>query len=135
LIPDGTAGNGQFDWNDVPAAGASEDIVDWSVTLPAMDGSDTISVLYIDTTNADHTGSGNNLNALAVDAITGDDQADENLFFLGDGFDYFINDEVDTALGTLTWTTNADKTGNGKSGTLKVFINNTLYHIQLYADS
>jgi hypothetical protein len=39
------------------------------------------------------------------------------------------------ALGTHSLTTASDKTGNAKSGTLKVRFNNTLYHIQLYADS
>lgn len=39
------------------------------------------------------------------------------------------------ALGTHSLTTNSDKTGNTKSGTLKVRFNNTLYHIQLYADA
>jgi hypothetical protein len=39
------------------------------------------------------------------------------------------------ALGTHSLTTASDKTGNTKSGTLKVRFNDTLYHIQLYADS
>ncbi len=39
------------------------------------------------------------------------------------------------ALGTHSLTTASDKTGNTKSGTIKVRFNNTLYHIQLYADS
>lgn len=37
------------------------------------------------------------------------------------------------ALGTHSMTTNTDKTGNAKSGTIKVIANNTEYHIQLYA--
>lgn len=37
------------------------------------------------------------------------------------------------ALGTHSMTTNADKTGNAKSGTIKVRANGTEYHIQLYA--
>jgi hypothetical protein len=37
------------------------------------------------------------------------------------------------ALGTHSLTTSTDKTGNAKSGTLKVRFNNTEYHIQLYA--
>ncbi|MBE7466748.1 MAG: hypothetical protein HS116_25035 [Planctomycetes bacterium] len=37
-------------------------------------------------------------------------------------------------LGTHKATTNSDKTGNTKSGTIKVNINGTIYHIQLYAD-
>lgn len=39
------------------------------------------------------------------------------------------------ALGTHSLTTSSDKTGSTKSGTIKCYFNNTLYHIQLYADS
>ena len=39
----------------------------------------------------------------------------------------------DAALGTHKATTNADKTANAKPGTLKVDVNGTIYHIQLYA--
>ena len=102
---------------------------------PMNGGGDKQTSLFIDHLNSNHTGSGNTYNSLEIDAIVGDADAVENIFYFGDGFDYFLNDQVDTALGTLTWTTNSDKTGNAKSGTLKVFINNTLYHIQLYADS
>lgn len=42
--------------------------------------------------------------------------------------------EFDEALGTHTMTTNSDKTGNAKSGTIKVKANGATYHIQLYAD-
>lgn len=47
-----------------------------------------------------------------------------------DGFVYGTE-----ALGTHSATTSSDKTGNAKSGTLKVKFNNTRYHIQLYADA
>lgn len=40
----------------------------------------------------------------------------------------------DAALGTHKATTNLDKTGNAKSGTIKVNVNGTKFHIQLYAD-
>lgn len=39
------------------------------------------------------------------------------------------------ALGTHSMTTNSDKTASAKSGTIKVYANGTLYHIQLYADA
>lgn len=39
------------------------------------------------------------------------------------------------ALGTHSMTTNADKSANAKSGTIKVIANDTVYHIQLFADS
>jgi hypothetical protein len=100
-----------------------------------LDGGDDTHGVYVDIANGNHTGVGNRVSALRVDGIVGDAQADEVLLTLGDGFDYLIDDETNTALGTLTWTTNADKTANAKSGTLKVFVDGTLYHIQLYADS
>lgn len=40
----------------------------------------------------------------------------------------------DAALGTHKMTTNADKTGNAKVGTIKVNANGTLVHLQLYAN-
>lgn len=40
----------------------------------------------------------------------------------------------DAALGTHKATTNADKTGNAKDGTIKVNVNGVIKHIQLYAN-
>jgi|TARA_Y100000310_G_scaffold170627_1_gene170799 hypothetical protein len=42
--------------------------------------------------------------------------------------------KLDAALGTHKATTNTDKSSGTASGTLKVDVNGTLYHIQLYAD-
>lgn len=47
------------------------------------------------------------------------------------GWDAFV--KFSEALGTHTMTTSTDKTGNAKSGTIKVIANGTEYHIQLYA--
>ena len=50
------------------------------------------------------------------------------------GWDGLI--KFDAALGTHSMTTNSDKTGSTKSGTIKVRgTDGTLYHIQLYADA
>ena len=43
--------------------------------------------------------------------------------------------EFTEALGTHSMTTSSDKTGSTKSGTIKVYANGTLYHIQLYANA
>jgi hypothetical protein len=103
-------------------------------TFAANDNaSDIRSALFLDVTIPD--GSAGIVSALTVDDTTGDANTEDTLFLLGDGYDYLINDFTNTALGTLTWTTANDKTGNAKSGTFKVWINGTLYHIQLYADS
>lgn len=40
----------------------------------------------------------------------------------------------DAALGTHKATTNVDKSGNSADGTIKVNVNGTIHHIQLYAD-
>ena len=123
-----------MDWEDTNAAGASADLVTISFITGIMNGSeDIVNALSLNVTSADHTGGV--LNALKVGSITGDAHSTESLFFLGDGYDYFINDVTNAALGTTTWTTNSDKDGNTASGTLKVWINDTLYHVQLYADS
>ena len=43
--------------------------------------------------------------------------------------------ELENNLGTTnSCTTSSDKTGEAKSGTIKINVNGTLYHIQLYAD-
>lgn len=42
--------------------------------------------------------------------------------------------KLGAALGTHGMTTNSDKTGGAKSGTIKVKIGGTLYHLQCYAD-
>lgn len=50
------------------------------------------------------------------------------------GWDGLI--KFDAALGTHSMTTNTDKTGNAKSGTIKVIgSDGTVYHIQLYANA
>jgi len=106
-----------------------------AATLSAQDGSDINRGIYIDLINGAHTGSGNFVNLFEFDAFTGDADSTENIFALGDGPDYFIYDMDSVALGTLTWTTNSDKDANTAAGTIKVWINGALYHIQLYADS
>ena len=54
------------------------------------------------------------------------------------GWDSFVkfvsSGDGAVALGTHSMTTASDKTGNAKSGTIKVLANGALYHIQLYAD-
>jgi len=104
-------------------------------TIDGGNGTDLKRGVWVDVeTAADWTNAGNKLSAFGADAITPQVNVDESLFEFGDGWTYFLDDEVDTALGTLTWTTNADKTANAKSGTLRVYINGAEYHIQLYAN-
>ena len=81
----------------VPAAGAGGDMWEFDATVLAMDGSDTINALFIDITNANHTGSTNLLNGINIDGITGDAQADEFAISVGDGWDrelVFIGDSA-----------------------------------------
>lgn len=80
-----------MDWEDTNAAGAGADLVTISSTLGIMDGSDTVDGLKIALTNANHTGTGNAVNAFEVSAITGDAQATEIAAKLGAGFDIGID--------------------------------------------
>lgn len=104
-------------------------------SIGAMDGSDLNTWVEVAAfTDGAHTSTGNDVIAFYVNTITSPD-ADATHSILGaqGGWDYLIWN--DAALGTDAWTTATDKTANAKSGTLKVEINGTLYHIQLYADS
>ena len=121
-----------FDIENTNVAGGSANLATISSTLGIMDGAgDIVNALSVEITNVDHTGG--NVNAISIATMTGDANAQENLFFLGDGFDFVF--DLTEALGTHTATTNSDKDANAASGTLKVEVNGTLYHIQLYADS
>jgi hypothetical protein len=55
--------------------------------LNAMNGTDTWSILEVDVTNADHTGSTNVLNGISVDAITADAQALEYGIYVESGWE------------------------------------------------
>jgi hypothetical protein len=112
------------------------DILDLIVTaVYATNGSDEINMFHLDWNETDWATDSEVWSAIKMDDMTQDAQGTYNIFYLGDGPDYLINDVTDTALGTLSWTTNSDKDANTAAGTLKVYINGTLYHIQLYADS
>jgi hypothetical protein len=100
----------------------------------AQDGSDLAAFFRVDGfTDALHTSTGNDIIAFHAETITTPD-ADSTHSLLGGegGWDYLIWNNA--ALGTDAWTTATDKTANTKAGTLKVEINGTLYHIQLYTD-
>ena len=56
----------------VNAAGGSADALTLSGTLGIMDGSDTVRGIYLNYTNANHTGTGNTVALVDVPAITGD---------------------------------------------------------------
>lgn len=70
------------------AAGAGADLVTISSTLGIMDGSDTVRGLFVDLTNADHTGSGNSVYGLSFGAFSADAHANEFAIHIGSGWDY-----------------------------------------------
>jgi hypothetical protein len=80
----------------VPAAGAGGSIVDITETLLAMDNNDDTNGLFLDFTNANHTGANNTFRGLHVDGITADAQATESAIYIGSGWDRDIEFE-DTA--------------------------------------
>lgn len=62
---------------------AGEGFMELGTTLGAMNGADTDQILFIDVGNADHTGGGNTLNILEIDAITGDANSYLNAIYVG----------------------------------------------------
>lgn len=71
----------------VPAAGAGGSVLAQTLTLNAMDGNDTVALVDLVITNADHTGANNFLTGLNVWGIIGDDQASEYGIQVGTGWD------------------------------------------------
>lgn len=74
---------------DVPAAGASGDIITFAATLNIMNGADTTRGLFINILNAAHTGAANSNNfyGLAIDGIVGDASAAEYAIRVETGWD------------------------------------------------
>lgn len=72
-------------------AGSGYDQVTLAPVLGIMDGTDTINLLNIAPTNADHTGSTNSVNGVNVAAITGDAQAVETALYVGTGWETALN--------------------------------------------
>lgn len=75
----------------VPAAGASGSILDLTSSLNAMDGSDTTSGLFIDFTNASHTGSSNLLYGVSIDTLVPSANASEYAISIASGWDRGIS--------------------------------------------
>jgi hypothetical protein len=75
----------------VNAAGGSANALTLSGTLGIMDGSDIFRGIYLNYTNADHTGSSNNIYGILINDITGDSEADEVALKIGLGWDYGIH--------------------------------------------
>ena len=120
---------------DPDLANNSEMLTMTATTVQVMDGSDSEAFIeFAGFTDANHTSTGNDFFGLHVLTITSPDaDATHSVIGAQGGYDYFIHN--DAALGTDAWTTASDKSANTASGTIKVEINGTLYHIQLYADS
>lgn len=96
---------------DPPAAGAGADLLDMSVTLVAMDGSDTINLLDIAPTNGNHTGASNALDGIHVGNITGDGQATEYGIDVGTGWDRGLNVQGGGAVIVGTFTVDTGEIG------------------------
>ncbi len=69
------------------AAGGSANPIDYTATAGIMNGSDDLTVIDINLTNADHTSTGNTVQALDIAAITGDANATETAINVGTGWD------------------------------------------------
>ncbi len=92
ILAASSSGSKVFSVAKIPAAGTSGDFVSVNPSLTAMDGSDTVRGLYINFTNASHTGSANSntLNAIDVGNITGTAATLETALNIGTGWDQGI---------------------------------------------
>lgn len=82
---------GTFTLNTGQTAGAGQDFFTETLALAAMNGSDTIRGLYMNITNAAHTGASNFLYGIDISGITGSANATETAINLGAGWDTDIS--------------------------------------------
>ncbi|MDO8471932.1 MAG: hypothetical protein Q7S64_02120, partial [bacterium] len=104
----------------INAASGSLNALTLSGSLGIFNGSDTFRGLYLNYTNADHTGSTNVFNGIDVAGITGDAQATETAINVGTGWDYgltapaggtaaiYLSDTGGTAVGGLQFGTDTN---------------------------
>ena len=93
-----------FTVSNVNAASGSANAATLSGTLGAFDGSDTFRGLYLNYTNADHTGSSNNFYGIDIAGITGDAEATETALNIGSGWDTGITSASPVSITTGTST-------------------------------
>lgn len=74
----------------VNAAGGSATPLTLSGTLGIMDGSDTFRGIYLNYTNVDHTGSGNNIYGIYLNSIVSDAEASQYGIFVDSGWNHGI---------------------------------------------
>lgn len=84
------AGGDTHTWTLLTANTSS---IDWIATLPITAAGQTTQFFNLSLTNADHTGG--TVNAIGIDAITGDANATENAIDLGSGWDSGIRFDDD----------------------------------------
>lgn len=132
---DASTSGGMFVELEHNGFGVARGKIEFQSAWTASNGSDNLSFLRIDAfTDPNHTGASNSTNIIHAGAITTPDvDSQHNVLNIGDGWEFMING--DDALGTSDWSTATDKSANTAAGTIRVEINGTLYHIQLYTDS
>jgi hypothetical protein len=89
-------------YTGVNAASGSANPWDYTGTLGIMNGSDDFILFDVNLTNADHTGSTNNVIVLDVANITGDAHATETAISIGTGWDYGIATGSGVKIGSAT---------------------------------
>jgi len=71
----------------VNGAGASANPFDWTGTSGVMDGSDTLEVIDINLTSANHGSTGNVINGVSLGISSADADAEESAIYFSDGWD------------------------------------------------
>ncbi len=78
---------GALNLTQVNAAGGSANPLDYTGSLGIMNGSDDFTAIDINITNANHTSTGNTVQAIDIANITGDADATETAINVGTGWD------------------------------------------------
>ncbi len=78
---------GALNLTQVNAASGSANPLDYTGSLGIMNGSDDFTAIDINITNANHTSTGNTVQAIDIAAITGDAEATETAINVGSGWD------------------------------------------------
>lgn len=78
---------GAYEFTTGQTAGTSMDFARFDLDVNAMNGTDTLRGLFLDVTNANHTGASNIFRGIDIGAITGDADATETAINIGSGWD------------------------------------------------
>lgn len=89
---------GALTLDQVNGAAASANPIDWTGTTGIMDGSDTLEVIDINLTSANHTSTSNVINGVSLTIGSEDADAEESAIYVSSGWDNDLNAQTSLEL-------------------------------------